>query len=1017
MKGYYDNEGYYRKLIELQEKLRRSEEERMKLEEKFNKMIQHKREEEQLELKRLKRQYNKFLEEEKFRSERNDQIIRTLDRIEYKAAMLTAKTDRLRILRGQYETCIKRSLTWNYNNNNNNIKPMVQQPTRGISYGDTQQSRPASLSSGGTNPFQSKFIYPSTSNEYVSNNDAQYYPRFDKSNEQNMDKPTSMTYFNKQNTPSNFDNNNYGSKITSRYTPTAVQENSGIIRGNLPIRNPLNQFSENGYPQFDARASTHENANTYYPSFYNQKNDTTHPTYEMEKVQLRSEINGPHRETWPKSDGKISRQEELSNQNLPRKVDFISTLSTIQNNPQQLSQEIEKSKHEEFNTGNIESPQPSSQEEGTKIKSNIKDKIKPTTCYIVDDKHNDAEDVRILNNAYDGYYVDDESEQIYEDSKQKNEPEKPSKPENLPSSNVAKQVKDTTTPMQANQTPKIQRHIYQENDPQQVKVIAEQYANKKVVHKTPIEATENIVQLANGSVPTTDTLDGVPLTDQSYQKSLTSKTIENHVETLAENSLSGANPPDEYTDANPESNIYSENTNYEDQQISKTNFDKIKANNYESENTNYDDQQIVNKGDDFEQTQAIIHDQDNYETNYDQETINQAKVEGYANYNESENNADPVVNPEEAQMQESYVDYSQSENYEPGLNPDPAQLQEGYANYESGINPDTVQSQEGYENYEPGVNINQIPEVYGNYDESQGVIDQDTTLQYEGYDDTQAQFDPNNPDAYDNTQQQFDPNNPIDYDTSQQQFDPNNPEGYDNTQQQFDPNNPESYDNTQAQIDPNNPEGYENSQGQYDSSNVVYDETNQISNIESSQIYNEESVVGDGTSAVQYTDDNQDYYAENQEYSQVGQEYQQGVEGYDSNVPQENIEYQNGNVAPDGVYQQDGSEYPVGNMPQDGVYQDQAYQDNIYSEEGQINYTAESNNIQDQELAGQENYVMNDNNQPQMNLQNEAPVAKLTSNLTTLLDSDTSEQYSSEQQQVPSVKDESDFDFSESAAN
>jgi cell division septum initiation protein DivIVA len=47
----------------------------------------------------LRERYEAFLEEERQRRERNDRILQTLDRIESRAAVLTAKSERLGLLR------------------------------------------------------------------------------------------------------------------------------------------------------------------------------------------------------------------------------------------------------------------------------------------------------------------------------------------------------------------------------------------------------------------------------------------------------------------------------------------------------------------------------------------------------------------------------------------------------------------------------------------------------------------------------------------------------------------------------------------------------------------------------------------------------------------------------------------------------------------------------------------------------------------------------------------------------
>ncbi|RZB38916.1 mediator of RNA polymerase II transcription subunit 26 [Asbolus verrucosus] len=119
-------EEYYKKFIELQEKLRKSEEERLKLEMKFNEMLQVTREEwvpinfyakfvnlrvflrEQMHYRKLRSQYKRFLEEDRRRQDRNERILRTLERIENRVAMLVAKTERFKLLRQQYQTFLDR---------------------------------------------------------------------------------------------------------------------------------------------------------------------------------------------------------------------------------------------------------------------------------------------------------------------------------------------------------------------------------------------------------------------------------------------------------------------------------------------------------------------------------------------------------------------------------------------------------------------------------------------------------------------------------------------------------------------------------------------------------------------------------------------------------------------------------------------------------------------------------------------------------------------------------------------
>lgn len=50
-------------------------------------------------IKTLQSQQKQFMEEKRRRAERNENILRTLDRIDYQASVLAAKTDRLRALK------------------------------------------------------------------------------------------------------------------------------------------------------------------------------------------------------------------------------------------------------------------------------------------------------------------------------------------------------------------------------------------------------------------------------------------------------------------------------------------------------------------------------------------------------------------------------------------------------------------------------------------------------------------------------------------------------------------------------------------------------------------------------------------------------------------------------------------------------------------------------------------------------------------------------------------------------
>ncbi|XP_046750915.1 uncharacterized protein LOC124414071 isoform X2 [Diprion similis] len=108
MTPFYDSQDFYKKMIELQERLRKSEEEKMKLEERFNLLSQDSRNRREACINNLRMRYIEFLEEQRLRDERNHEILGALDKIDGSLARMTARTDRLGILRKQYEAYLLR---------------------------------------------------------------------------------------------------------------------------------------------------------------------------------------------------------------------------------------------------------------------------------------------------------------------------------------------------------------------------------------------------------------------------------------------------------------------------------------------------------------------------------------------------------------------------------------------------------------------------------------------------------------------------------------------------------------------------------------------------------------------------------------------------------------------------------------------------------------------------------------------------------------------------------------------
>ncbi|XP_008549244.1 uncharacterized protein LOC103572414 [Microplitis demolitor] len=100
---------FYKKMLELQEKLRKSEEERIRLEERFNLLEQESRVRHEVCINKLRMRYIEFLEEQRLRDQRNHKLLGTLDKVDTSLALMSAKTDRLYTLKKEYEASLLRA--------------------------------------------------------------------------------------------------------------------------------------------------------------------------------------------------------------------------------------------------------------------------------------------------------------------------------------------------------------------------------------------------------------------------------------------------------------------------------------------------------------------------------------------------------------------------------------------------------------------------------------------------------------------------------------------------------------------------------------------------------------------------------------------------------------------------------------------------------------------------------------------------------------------------------------------
>ncbi|XP_021713076.1 uncharacterized protein LOC5580295 [Aedes aegypti] len=100
---------YQLRFMEMENKIKRCELERAELEQRFAQLMRERQECEKAAARQLKMKYKRMMELERQRAERNESLLRMLHTIDQQAASLAAKTDRLKMLKTQYESYLIRS--------------------------------------------------------------------------------------------------------------------------------------------------------------------------------------------------------------------------------------------------------------------------------------------------------------------------------------------------------------------------------------------------------------------------------------------------------------------------------------------------------------------------------------------------------------------------------------------------------------------------------------------------------------------------------------------------------------------------------------------------------------------------------------------------------------------------------------------------------------------------------------------------------------------------------------------
>ncbi|EDW14979.2 uncharacterized protein Dmoj_GI24564 [Drosophila mojavensis] len=96
-------ENYKLQVELLQEKLRRSEDNRQQLEHKLEKVLQKRSEIEKGIRQKTRQKYQEFLEEQTLRNERNKKLVQMLERIDEQTAVMSQRSERLKMMKLQYQ--------------------------------------------------------------------------------------------------------------------------------------------------------------------------------------------------------------------------------------------------------------------------------------------------------------------------------------------------------------------------------------------------------------------------------------------------------------------------------------------------------------------------------------------------------------------------------------------------------------------------------------------------------------------------------------------------------------------------------------------------------------------------------------------------------------------------------------------------------------------------------------------------------------------------------------------------
>ncbi|XP_058055982.1 uncharacterized protein LOC131207387 [Anopheles bellator] len=119
---------YRREFDEMENRIRKCERERAELEQRFAELMRERTDCERAAARAMKQRHKRQIEADRQRAERNESILRMLNKIDLQAASLAAKTDRLKMLKTQYEMYLMRTWSSAQHNGYQAPLPMIMAP-------------------------------------------------------------------------------------------------------------------------------------------------------------------------------------------------------------------------------------------------------------------------------------------------------------------------------------------------------------------------------------------------------------------------------------------------------------------------------------------------------------------------------------------------------------------------------------------------------------------------------------------------------------------------------------------------------------------------------------------------------------------------------------------------------------------------------------------------------------------------------------------------------------------------